>query len=237
MENLDPKESFCLLSSAVGHKVVNALSTIVSQAEILRTLYGPPGGGRDEPGHAIDSIVGAALDSAVVIQRMMDCSHEAVMMDPTRPDQGWEEVHLDRLLSQAADMQREHLGPGVGLVADTAPVPAIRGQPHAIRSMLKALIDNAKESLTSGTGTITVRTFMEPDGRIAVEVRDDGTGLSAEVLERAADPFFTTKPGHRGIGLTIARSIWRRHRGFAIIESEPGKGTVVRCTVSGTARP
>ena len=48
MENLDPKESFCHLSSAVGHKVVNALSTIVSQAEILRTLYGSSGEGRDE---------------------------------------------------------------------------------------------------------------------------------------------------------------------------------------------
>ena len=49
-------------------------------------------------------------------------------------------------------MQREHLGPGVGLVADTAPVPAIRGQPRSIRSMLKALIDNATESLTHRDG-------------------------------------------------------------------------------------
>src|SRR5947199_10220549 len=107
---------------------------------------------------------------------MMDFSNEAVMMDPTRPDQGWEEVHLDRLVSEAADMQREHLGPGVGLVADTAPVPAIRGQPRALRSMLRALNDNATESLTHGTGNITGRTFIEPDGRNAVQVRDDGTG-------------------------------------------------------------
>jgi len=237
MENLDPKESFCHLSSAIGHKVVNALSTIVSQAEILRTVYGSSGKVRAEIDQAIDSINGAALDSALVIQRMMDCGHEAIMIDPTRPDQGWEEVYLDRLVSEAAVMERERLGPGVSLVTDTAPVPAIRGQPRALRSMLKALIDNATESLARGSGTITVRTFVEPDGRIVVEVRDDGTGISAEALERAADPFFTTKPGHRGIGLTIARSIWRRHRGFALIESEPGRGTVVRFTVSGVARP
>ena len=45
------------------------------------------------------------------------------------------------------------------------------------------------------------------------------------VLRRATEPFFSTKPDHAGVGLTIAQGIWRRHRGSLSIESQPGQGT------------
>jgi len=235
MEDLDSKELFCHLASSVGHKVVNSLSTIVSQAEILRTVYGSSGEHRAEIDQAIGSIIKTALDSALVTQRMMDYSHEAVMTDRSRPDRGWEEVRLDRLIAELADPVRERLGPGITLALDLAPLPPILGQLKALRHLITLLIENAAESLAGRSGTVTVRTYEEPDGRIAVEVRDDGAGISDDVLEHATDPFFSTKPEHRGVGLTLARGIWRLHRGFMLIESEPGQGTVVRLTVAGLA--
>jgi signal transduction histidine kinase len=55
--------------------------------------------------------------------------------------------------------------------------------------------------------------------------------MSQEVQRRAGEPFFTTKDGHAGVGLTIAQLIWRRHRGAFSIESSPGGGTRVRLSI------
>ena len=58
---------------------------------------------------------------------------------------------------------------------------------------------------------------------------------AAEVLERAIEPFFSTKPGQLGVGLSIANGIWRRHRGTLSLKSQPGEGTTVRLCVEPTA--
>ncbi|MHB1560714.1 MAG: ATP-binding protein, partial [Isosphaeraceae bacterium] len=58
-----------------------------------------------------------------------------------------------------------------------------------------------------------------------------GSGMMPEVLKRATEPFFTTKPGRSGVGLTAAHGIWRRHRGAFSIESQPGAGTMIRLSV------
>ena len=59
--------------------------------------------------------------------------------------------------------------------------------------------------------------------------------MTNEVLKRATEPFFTTKSGRSGIGLTVAHGIWRRHRGALSIESQPGEGTVIRLAVEAHA--
>jgi signal transduction histidine kinase len=232
MENLDPKELSCHLSSGVGHQVINAFSTIVSQGEVLRSLFGPASENRAEIDQRVDTIIKTALDAALMTRRMMDYTIEAIAIDPDRPDEGLEEVHLDRLLSEVAEEERANLGHGVDLALDKAAVPAIRGHRRALRDMLRFLIRNASEALEGRPGSIALRVAPEPQGWITIEIRDDGSGLADAVMEHATEPFFTTRPGHRGVGLTIARAIWRRHRGTLAIESEPGKGALVRLMVT-----
>jgi two-component system, NtrC family, sensor kinase len=55
--------------------------------------------------------------------------------------------------------------------------------------------------------------------------------MSPDVLRRATEPFFSTKPDRAGIGLTIAQGIWRRHRGSLSIDSQPGVGTTIRLSI------
>ena len=55
--------------------------------------------------------------------------------------------------------------------------------------------------------------------------------MDGEVLRQAVEPFFSTKPAHLGVGLSIANGIWRRHRGTLSIRSQPGEGTAVRLCV------
>ena len=59
--------------------------------------------------------------------------------------------------------------------------------------------------------------------------RDEG--WRARCCRQAVEPFFSTKPSHLGVGLSIANGIWRRHRGTLSIRSQPGEGTAVRLCV------
>ena len=71
---------------------------------------------------------------------------------------------------------------------------------------------------------------MKPDEeqRKVITVTDNGTGIEPETLDQVFVPFFTTKEGGSGIGLSLCRQIMRMHQGEIEIDSEPGKGTVVK---------
>ena len=142
-----------------------------------------------------------------------------------------EEILLAEWLAGFVETEKTNLAPQAEWVLDLAPVPPIRGRADLLRTMLKLLIENAVESFAGGTGTLTVVSAAAPRNWLIVELRDSGCGMSQEVLEHAIEPFFSTKPGHLGLGLTIARGIWRRHRGTLTLESLPAKGTTIRLSV------
>ena len=117
-------------------------------------------------------------------------------------------------------------------VLNLNPIPMIRGSASQIRSLLGYLIQNAREAMPKGQGTITIHDAVWTRGTGSImEIRDSGRGMTPEVLKRATEPFFTTKSGRSGIGLTVAHGIWRRHRGALSIESQPGEGTMIRLAV------
>jgi signal transduction histidine kinase len=70
-----------------------------------------------------------------------------------------------------------------------------------------------------------------------VEVIDGGKGMNRETLDKAGSPFFTTKDAEEGsgLGLSIARRIIEEHHGTLEIESEPGKGTMIRLRLPALA--
>ena len=86
-------------------------------------------------------------------------------------------------------------------------------------------------------GTVEVSTYTDPRNWLVVAIRDTGYGMSPEVLKRATEPFFSTKPEHSGVGLTIAQAIWRRNRGALSIDSRPGAGTTIRLSIAPTFSP
>jgi PAS domain S-box-containing protein len=125
------------------------------------------------------------------------------------------------------------------LAPDLPPVPADRS---LVQQLLENLVTNASEAMPAA-GTVTVRTrsvdvsresrsrwsrtgTLLPEGAyVSLEVEDDGSGMSPEVLARAFDPFYGTKFVGRGLGLALALGVARAHRGGIDAESEPGRGT------------
>jgi len=75
-------------------------------------------------------------------------------------------------------------------------------------------------------GTLSV-SATERSGEIRVVVRDTGNGMGSDEMQRAFDPFFSTKAGSAGLGLSTVYGVVREHGGSVFLESERGKGTSV----------
>jgi signal transduction histidine kinase len=115
----------------------------------------------------------------------------------------------------------------VDVPADLPPILAVEG--HLVQVLVNLLI-NAAHAIPSGSrGRVSVGAAVA-EGRVRVEVRDDGVGMPAEVLARCFEPFFTTKA--EGVGLGLGLPICQRlvvgMGGSIEVESEPGLGTTAR---------
>ena len=93
--------------------------------------------------------------------------------------------------------------------------------------MLINLITNARDAMPDG-GALRIRAAPLKDGpRLRMVVEDTGVGIAAEHLPLVLEPFFTTKSGGSGLGLSICRSIVWEMGGEIAFDSAPGRGTRV----------
>lgn len=111
-------------------------------------------------------------------------------------------------------------------------LPAIHGVADQLTQVIMNLLINAMDALEAVKDrppTIVISTRQE-DGRVRMTVADNGPGMEKEVLERAFEAFFTTKPAGKGtgLGLSLCYSIMKNHGGSIEIESASAAGTQVK---------
>jgi signal transduction histidine kinase len=105
------------------------------------------------------------------------------------------------------------------------------GDDSSLEQLFINLIANAVQHAPGGG--VTVR--ADP-GERAVTIVDDGSGMSAAALEKAGEPFFSTRAEGTGLGIAIARRIAAAHGATIDIGSEEGRGTSVRITFDAAVR-
>jgi two-component system, sensor histidine kinase RegB len=103
--------------------------------------------------------------------------------------------------------------------------------PRAMSQALRALVTNAQDA-SPADGAVEVSTVLAA-GKLVIEIADHGPGIPPETLARIGEPFFTTKPPGRGMGLGIflARAVIESLGGNLLIESRPGEGARVSIVV------
>lgn len=97
-----------------------------------------------------------------------------------------------------------------------SPAPELFMDHRLIRQMLLHLIRNGIEAMPSG-GILTI-SCAEQDSKIFITIEDSGSGIANENLDRAADPFYTTKTYGTGMGLTLVEKIVEEHLGEFILK-------------------
>jgi signal transduction histidine kinase len=126
-------------------------------------------------------------------------------------------------------------GPGIDLMiegpSDTAPV---RLDPVAFEGAVRSLTQNAVEAV-GGRGSVAVRLETMLEGGIRLSVRDSGPGMDRDLAARAVEPFFTTREGAAGLGLSQAYAFARQSGGVLSIDSSPGDGAEVSITLPQAA--
>jgi two-component system nitrogen regulation sensor histidine kinase NtrY len=109
------------------------------------------------------------------------------------------------------------------LASDAGEVPA---DPDQLRRALHNLVLNALDAMPHG-GRLVVRTSRH-DNKVAIEISDDGEGLTPEECDRLFTPYYTTKQHGTGLGLAIVQSVVSDHKGTITVHSELGKGATFR---------
>lgn len=95
---------------------------------------------------------------------------------------------------------------------------------NQINRLIINLLENAV-SAVNGRGTITIKTIYDKEENIAViEVSDNGEGIPPEIKPRIFEPYFSTKKGGMGLGLTIVHAIVKEHSGRILVEDNYPKG-------------
>lgn len=133
---------------------------------------------------------------------------------------------LNQNLRSVAHMARTQFG-HVRIELDLQPLPPLFCAPGKLNQVFLSLVQNAAQAVADG-GVVRIDSICM-DGTVRVRVRDNGAGMTPEVLARAFDPFFTTRAVGQGtgLGLTVSRDIVMAHGGRIDIDSAPGRGTTV----------
>ena len=133
---------------------------------------------------------------------------------------------IEDVLTYVSDLQRYQRGLPAVEVELRLPggLPPVRGIETHLRHIILSLLLNAKEAMVERVEPrITVAAAVE-EGMVGISVEDNGPGLDARALASAFVPFFTTRPGHLGIGLPVAQWLARRHGGSLALESGESGG-------------
>jgi signal transduction histidine kinase/CheY-like chemotaxis protein len=212
------------MASGVAHDFNNVLGAILGRAQLLKARS------RNKETQAeLGIIERAALDGASTVRRLQDFTR-------VRTDRAFEEVALAQLVEDCLSLTRgrwrdeaERAGTQYDVTTELAKDLAVAGQASELREVLTNLILNALDAMPRGGALKLVTRGGENADEVALEVIDDGEGMSDDVRARIFDPFFTTK-GVRGVGLglSVVYGIVQRHGGRIEVVSAPGKGTRMR---------
>ena len=129
------------------------------------------------------------------------------------------------------DLLNQSLGPSITIKLKLDPsLPPARADANQLELAILNLSINARDAMPEG-GKLKIKTGLSaPDAdMVAISVSDTGTGMPPDVVSRAFDPFYTTKPAGKGTGLGLSQvyGITKQFGGDVAIQSEVGKGTTV----------
>lgn len=149
---------------------------------------------------------------------------------PRPGDAGTDQVDVNQALDGALMIASRQLGERVRVVRRYADLPLLAGSIAQIHQMVLHLVINATEAM-SGDGVLTLETRRSESGDIHIDIADSGVGISADILPRVFEPFFSSRPArHTGLGLAVVHRIVKAHHGSIKLHTEAGAGT--RFTIS-----
>jgi signal transduction histidine kinase len=197
----------------LAHELGNPVASIRMSAEMLLS---------DFPPEMHEELFGIIMSEALRLESLIESAVYYASIGSPNAQQVDLVAVVDAALRQSEitiPVQIDSRLDGDTIVADSA---------QMLRLMREVLSNAAQASAT----TIDVGIHHDDDGDVVIRVIDDGEGISVDKIDRTSDPFYTSRDGRLGLGLTIAKRIAEIHNGSLEIANAVPSGTAVTIRLS-----
>jgi PAS domain S-box-containing protein len=227
-------EAIGQLTGGIAHDFNNLLTGILGSLELMQS--------RIRQGRTAD-VERFATAATTAANRAAALTHRLLAFSRRQPIDP-KPIDANRLVTSMEDLLRRTIGEAISLEMVTAAGLWItRCDANQLESAILNLAINARDAMPDG-GRLTIETCnahldsayaarqreVRPGQYVCICVTDTGSGMPPDVLSRAFDPFYTTKPIGQGtgLGLSMVYGFARQSEGYAKIYSETGDGTTVK---------
>jgi PAS domain S-box-containing protein len=214
------------LAASVAHEFNNVLMSILPFAELLKR--------RTDPNDARAGVAAEHIFQAV--RRGREVSRE-ILRFARPPSLTLTSVDVGAWMTTFSREAAAMLGPRYAI---TTRLPDSPAWIHADRALLHQiatnLVINSRDAMPSG-GKIILSARIPAPGKVAISVRDEGSGIPAAILPRIFDPLFTTKKAGTGLGLSIAFASMLQQGGSLDVTSKEEEGSEFTMTFAATDPP
>ncbi|MCE7999008.1 MAG: ammonium transporter [Rhodobiaceae bacterium] len=214
----------------MSHELRTPLNAIIGFSEIInKELFGPLN--NDQYKEYVDDIHSSSRHLLSLINDILDLSK----IEANRFELDEDELDLGSLFDSCASMIRHRAEEElIAFEVSVAPgVPMVIADKRAMRQMVLNLVSNAVK-FTPENGTVRLSAFVEPDGRVALQVSDTGIGIAKDDMSKALEPFRQISTDETvysaegtGLGLPLTVALARLHDATFVINSAPGEGTTI----------
>ncbi|MRS11618.1 MAG: PAS domain-containing protein [Actinobacteria bacterium] len=213
------------LTAGVAHEVRNPLGIIRASVQLVEDSHGD---------------AARVQDAARIIKQEIDRLDRVIktLLDFGRPSAPTlRPIDIGQVIDDIVLFTRQFAGQArVGIeVSTTAENLTVLADADQLKQVLVNLVSNAVQAMEDTGGTITVRVW-DDDSFVYISVIDTGPGIQPEMLEKVFDPFFSTRDGGTGLGLTIVHRIIDQHGGRVEVESAPGRGATFTVALPVTSQ-
>jgi len=227
------------LAAGMAHEINNPLTYVVANLEYLaeRLPRQAPWTGERQAREWLSALT-EAREGASRVQRIVKD-----LKDASRGDHDhFGEVDIEQVLESTLKLAANELQHHARIVREYTRVPTVSGNASRLGQVFLNLLVNAAHAIREGAAHENeIRLILRTDakGRVVIEIRDSGHGISEEHIPRLFDPFFTTKDVGEGtgLGLFICHRIVSDLGGTIEVESSLGSGTTFRVVLPASGPP
>ena len=234
-------EALGQLTGGIAHDFNNILGAIIGYTDLALERYAP--GAESKLGEYLNQVYRAALRARDLIAQMLAYSRGGSSSTQVLP--------MEPVVREVIKMLRSAMPATMEFHTEFASdTPMVSIDPVQLHQVIMNLCINARDAM-EGHGRMEVRVApvrglravcaschhpVEGDF-VQLEIQDTGTGITAEVLPRLFEPYFTTKPvgSGTGMGLPVVHGILHEHGGHLLVETSPGEGSCFRLLLPALA--
>ncbi|KZK74760.1 MAG: hybrid sensor histidine kinase/response regulator [Pelodictyon luteolum] len=223
-------ESVSRIAGGIAHYFNNSLQSILGHADLMLSRLGPA----SEHDGSLEEIRQAVMHCAELTTSLLSFARKRVVVPKV--------IACNDAIAGVLQSVRPLYASGIEIsFTSCSELWPVNMDPSQFEEIIANLLDNAVLALEGG-GRIDIVTRNVPmeghtpdsigeislDDMVLVEVSDTGHGMAPEVLEHVFEPFFSTRSGASGLGLSTVYGIVEQSGGFVSVESTPGNGTIMK---------